>query len=402
MTFATLRFRRPRNTADQFGQVFTPPSIAKLLVEAIPPAARKVVDVGAGHGVLARAAIAQCRGASATLIEQDVSHVQFLREQIEKCFNVVQADALSPGLIEKLIGRSTKPVILSNPPYGMLQSAHKFTKNDAEMVPVIDGAGWVRGDVAFMSRIWDATNLGATLGLIVASPIICGSAYSQLRKVLVERMSNLVITELNSRTFAGAEVRAFIITGTRSVKRSRNVLLRLADEQGQIQSELAISNAEAALRLDYSYHSVAAEFSLKSAHTLGTLAELEVSVTRGSRSQKAFKALGYAAFHTTNFARDGKFLELSGAAAGYNTADPGDILIPRVGTRCLLHEARVVSGVGLITDCVYRIRANEKVRENVWRTLNSSFGREWRTRFAEGSCAKYLTITSIKSLPILR
>lgn len=402
MTQKTLRFRKPRNLADSLGQIFTPPAIARLLALSLPKNSKKIIDVGAGSGALTQGALTWCKNASVFLIEKDIQQINILRNNLTGKSTVVEADALFPGVIEKCIGKTVSPVLISNPPYNMIRQSNKFIDSKSSLHPVIDGAGWMRGDAAFVSRIWDASNLGASIGLIVASPIICGNSFLNFRKTLIDGLSNLIITELHPRTFPGVEVRAFIISGTRALNRRRNVMLRLADIDGSIIDEFSISYMQALSRLDYRYHSTAKDFSLSSDQVIGTLLSLDTSISRGSKSHKVFKSLGHQAFHTTDFAKTGEFLALKGAAAGFNHAQVGDILIPRVGSRCLLREAKVIEGKGLITDCVYRIRALEKYRVNIWNTINSDFGRAWRDRFSEGSCAKYLTISSINSLPILR
>jgi predicted RNA methylase len=401
MNSPTLRFRTPRNTADQLGQVFTPSSVSRLLAAALPCKSRQIIDMGAGQGALATAALAQCTDANAILIEQDPIQVDFLRRLDRRRFAIISADALAPGLIERSIDNMANLVVVSNPPYGMIRINRSLLKEESLLNTVVDGAGWVRGDAAFVSRIWEATGNGTTLGLIVASPIICAGTFKSFRKTIVQRMNNLVVTELHPRAFSGAEVRTFLLTGSRTVNRSRRVTLRLANEHGEIIKEMQISHLQAVQRLDYLYHSTVEDFKLRPGQLVGNLEDLKATIARGSRSPSEFRKLGHLAFHTSDFVKTGKLIKFPGAPAGFNSAKAGDILIPRVGSRCLLREAKVISGTGLITDCVYRIRAPMASRGAIWRTLNSDFGREWRNRFSEGSCARYLTISSINSLPIL-
>lgn len=399
---STLRFRKARNSADEHGQVFTPSAIASLLVEAIADDRESIVDIGAGEGALASAALTRCKRASVVLVEKDQQYAEALSGQFTLNAQVIAEDALTPGLLERIISPLEKPVILSNPPYGMLRVPSEYVESARDELPSItEGGGWVRRDAEFLARIWSASRKGTSLGLIVTSAIVCDDAYVSYRKKMVEELSGLVVTELHPKTFANTEVQAYLISGCKSVKRNRNVLLRQADLHGNITSELSVSTRQAIKRLDYTYHSLIQSVQLRPEQTIGSLSGLGGLISRGSRSQNVFKALGLPAFHTTDFVTNPKHLKLNGAIEGFKTAHTGDILIPRVGSRCLIREAKVIGGEGLITDCIYRIRAPQCVQRKIWLTLDSDFGREWRKLAAKGSCAKYITIGALSSLPIL-
>ncbi len=399
---STLRFRKARDSADAQGQVFTPAAIASLLAQAVTVENEVIVDVGAGEGALASAALSRCRDASVILVEKDKQYAKALSSVFAPGAEVVAEDALTPGLLESIISPLNKPFVLSNPPYGMLRITEELLSNIEEQLPlIVEGGKWVRRDAAFLSRIWSASHKGTSLGLIVTSAIICDNSYRSYRKKLTDEMSNLIITELHPKTFANTEVQAYLISGCRSVRRKRNILLRRADLLGNIVSEIWVSAEQAADRLDYTYHSMIHEVQLKPGQSVGSLSEVGGIISRGSRSQNVFKALGLTAFHTTDFVTNSKHLRLQGAIDGFNSAQRGDILIPRVGSRCLMREAKVVEGTGLITDCIYRIRAPQTIQKKIWLTLDSDFGREWRKLAAKGSCAKYITIEALSSLPIL-
>ena len=185
-----------------------------------------------------------------------------------------------------------------------------------ELPLIVEGGGWVRRDAAFLARIWSASHKGTSVGLIVTSAIICDNAYEPYRRKLAEELSNLIITELHPKTFANAEVQAYLISGCKSVRRKRNVLLRQADLHGNIISELSVSTQQATERLDYTYHSMIQEVQLKPGQSMGSLSELGGTIVRGSRSQNVFRALGLTAFHTTDFVANSKHLKLNGAIDG--------------------------------------------------------------------------------------
>lgn len=394
-----LRYRYARDKADQLGQVFTPESVANLLINTIPVvpgSVGQIVDLGAGQGALTHAALKRFPKAKALLIEVDEFHADALISTMPESVSVINTDALDIGW-ESGINAS---ILLSNPPYGMLpltEAIINLLSKTKLNVPV--NGNWIRGDAAFVARAWMCATRGTGVGLIIASPLVRDSAFRQLREVLVRSLQGLCITQLDTNVFSGAEVQAFLITGVRSHSRKRRVFLRKASIDGTIIDELEISSDEAVNRLDFDYYKAMATLGLPT--SLDTLASVGTSIVRGSRSHNEFQKLGLDAFHTTTFKEFSGELSLNQIHSNYKIAQSGDILIPRVGSRCLNNQARVVKGKGLFTDCVYRLRTESHVRDRVWKTISSSFGAEWRLANASGNCAKHLTISTILEMPIV-
>lgn len=398
---ANLRYRNARDTADQLGQVFTPYPIASLLAESIPPDCfpiRRILDLGAGKGALTEALLERHKCARATLIEIDSHYVKILQQLVPGRVTVTQADVLSHGWVCE----EHPDIVVSNPPYGAIATTRELNELlhlSGLCVPI--SGGWVRGDAAFVARAWLVARQGSGVGFIVASPIVRSQAYLPLRQSLISELRELCVTKLPETTFRNTEVRAFLITGQRAANRRRNVLLRKAIADGSIIDEMPVNFSAAAGNLDIDYHRSLEHVGLRGNTGLDTLGSLGIIIGRGSRSQRDYKRLGLSAFHTSDFSESVDEIILSGASDRFHSAKPGDILIPRVGSRCLARQARVRDGAGLFTDCVYRLTVGPLARERVWKTLCSTFGAEWRTANAGGSCAKHLTIPTLLSMPVL-
>lgn len=400
---ANLRYRHARNTADRLGQVFTPQPIANLLATSIPVDAcevRRVLDLGAGKGALARAVLERNSLARATLVEIDKTNIRALEMAFPIRTTVIQADVLK---------RTWKPpnradVIVSNPPYGTMPSSPELEEILAVSGLAIPTGGgeWVRGDVAFVARAWGLAKHGTGMGLIVAAPMIRDPAYRALRQRLVGELRGLCVTQLNECTFQNAQVRAFMIAGQRTAHRRRNVLLRKAKADGTIIDEIEVGYSAAVTSLDIDYHRALQRIDVCADTISDTLASIGASITRGSRSQREFERMGLSAFHTTDFPDATEEIVLKGTVhETFHSARQGDILIPRVGSRCLIRQTRVGGGTGLFTDCIYRLSVDQRNRARVWKTLSSSFGAEWRIVNAGGSCAKHLPIQTLWNMPLL-
>ncbi len=398
----SLRYRRANDRSDELGQVFTPVAIAKLLVSELPSSCNRILDLGAGMGALTQAAQDRMNLDQVMMIECDQKCVQWLKKHAGENANVVQASALDTSWEAKWVLGAENSGIISNPPYGMLalSEAQRLKIKSSVLSPPIHGK-WVRGDAAFLARAWELADSGVALAFIVTAPIASGQEYSHLRERLVKGLRNLTITQLDERTFPGAEVRAFLVNGVRGVSRPRKVLLRKADMTGQIIDEMSISHGDALKRLDIDYYRACERLRLAHDSPLTTLGDVGTSIVRGSLSRNEFEKRGIGAFHTTDFALNGEHIELSHAASRFHSASAGDILIPRVGSRCLTRHARVVVGEGPFTDCVYRLRSSSIAQDRIWKTIASNFGCEWREAHASGNCARHLTQATLLSMPLL-
>lgn len=77
-----------------------------------------------------------------------------------------------------------------------------------------------------------------------------------------------------------------------------------------------------------------------------------------------------------------------------------DILLPRVGTRCIDRHALVVKGQRHYTEAVYRLRVPVRHHAQVADWVLSEAGTEWRRAAARGSCAKHITVAALMEMPV--
>lgn len=397
-----LRYRRARDLADSYGQVFTPAAVAELLVRSLPVPAggvKSLLDLGAGQGALTDAAQRAHPAARAMLLELDPVLVRGLKQKAMRNRRVVLADVL---------GGQWRPAtvpnwILSNPPFGHMAVTERLASEVSQSGLGFEAEGaWLRGDVAFLVKAWGMAAKGTSLGFIVASPILCDPMYMGIRNTLAREMGQLVVTQLPEKVFERAQVCAHMISGRKAAVRKRGIVLRKATVEGEIVDELVIDQAAARASLDIDYHRTIARLGMDLSSMRETLSSTGALITRGSRSNADYKRLGLEAFHTTDLDVHGGDVHLTGGElTGHQIARTGDMLIARVGSRCIARQARVDGGAGPYTESVYRVTVPHQYRQRVWNTLSSSFGTEWRLAHAAGSCAKHLTVQTLASMPLL-
>nr|HCI8830078.1 hypothetical protein [Klebsiella quasipneumoniae] len=111
-----------------------------------------------------------------------------------------------------------------------------------------------------------------------------------------------------------------------------------------------------------------------------------------------------AIIHSSSFYNDFSLFENNNDSAENGSAVQavkGDVVVPRVGTRCLGKVGIIRNGSFSITDCVFVIKASEyECGEMVAAALKSKFGVDWIKSISKGIGAQYITLNDIKKLPL--
>ena len=88
------------------------------------------------------------------------------------------------------------------------------------------------------------------------------------------------------------------------------------------------------------------------------------------------------------------------ANSEFRCAREGDILLARVGKRCIGKVAIIESGRINISDCVYRIRPPEGMAEYLLDSFLSDKGQRWFEAHAHGVCAKVISKRDLLQFPV--
>jgi hypothetical protein len=151
--------------------------------------------------------------------------------------------------------------------------------------------------------------------------------------------------------------------------------------------------------MDYSFHKI------NKTKLLGrTLAEFPHTVIRGNTGNKELKLTRKNFLHSTSF-KHGALLKIRFRKQDNSSltwAVPGDILVVRVGSRCVGKCALIVTGTLPISDCLFIIRVSAPLRDRLWDFLTSEMGDAWLKAYAHGVCSRVLSKSDISKLPILQ
>lgn len=394
-----MRYRKPSSHGDSLGQFFTPQPIAALLARELRKVPTSVLELGAGEGALIAAVLQRHPGLSATLVEVEKRLAKRLRSSFPGQL-VHSADVLQQT--EQLPLNGSYSTVIGNPPFGEFDAEKGKHLQLRSLFPGCDRGGWIRQDLAFLYESWRRLAPGGELSFILASPIISDPSFTEVRRWLFSEASRVSIFELPEDIFEGAEVGTYLMTiGHRGKgRRASHASLDRYLDDGTLQGQLSVPMADVIERADFRYHEIRQR---AGQHWSGdtTLSTLGAEVIRGSRSHREFAVAGVRHLHTSDFTDNSNRLHLGKSnELGVRLAECGDILVPRVGTRCLLRQAIIASGARPITEAVFRIRVARKHRTRVFDAISGDAGRLWRTAHARGSCAKFLTVPDILRMPV--
>lgn len=378
------------------GQFSTPEWVADLLCSRLAIQPETAADLGIGKGALALALTKRFPGVRIVGVDNYPAPRQSIRQMRSAGVTLSRFDIGTPPFASWFMSRfGQMDTIISNPPFTYLKD-----ENARQMLceaGMVVGEKKQRLDLVFLAQAMKMLKPGGEAAFIL--PV---SAFSMSRSLinlqtLVDRFGLDELISLPQNLYDDAEVQTAVLVmrPRRAGRRDDNFTVYAANDQGSI-SRTGLFSARSLI--DYFTQPI-------SSGPANSLAELGSAVTRGRHSSKKLAHQGVSHFHTTSF-RHYPRAELvfddtpSQAAAIDVPAKEGDILIPRVGTRCLGRAAIVVQGSKHISDCVFRISTPQKSRRELWEFLSSESGTNWQLSLARGACAKFITQQDLLAAPL--
>ena len=401
-----MRYRLTYSKRQRHAQVLTPPALADLLVRSIggSPGA-SWLELGCGTGRIVDACHRVAAPSQYVGVELDA---RFLEQcAAPPSVQLRQADVLRPRALAEALGNQLFDRVCANPPYGMAALRSESQVRLAELCPgIAQVKNWVQLDVYFILESLSRLRCPGEAAFIVGAPVAQDIRLRAFRKALCEQASEIECYELPARAFErAAEVQAYLLIARFASSKSCKVTVgRLQDGTDSLDTAVRISVDAAIDRLDFAHHHfVKLDSKLRGVAGCMSLRDLGAVVVRGSRTRAQFESMGVEHFHTTDFPRGtSEFAFGESRDHGFNAACAGDVLLPRVGTRCLDRQGVVASGRRHFTEAVYRLRVPKSQSRRVVEWVTGELGSVWRQAAAKGSCAKHVTVKSLLEMPVLR
>lgn len=370
----------------QNSQYYTETVYSKLLVdkiEAINP--QLIIDLGVGKGALIQAALDRWAGASFVAIDIDKNNCNEIKKK-KPCIRTLHVDGLTPRLNENIkIAVGSVDVAICNPPY------KRFT-NDIKYNVLFDSSGLpnckkmksISTDIIFLANNISLLKRNGYLGIIMPDGIITRKDLISVRENIVNNHTIHHIIQLPEKIFAKTEARTYIIILTKGKLKQTSTKLSLADKNGNCIDTIDVEDNLLINRMDYTFH----KWFVSINKTITTnYSRVGIEICRGSLSHHEIKKKNVEFIHSTNFSNKFGFFKNNVYDFKCITAQKGDILIVRVGKRCIGRILRVKSGNVIFSDCVYRVRVPEKYQEYLHAYLQSDEFKLWVSIFSHGVCS---------------
>ena len=400
-----MRYRQTKSPSKLRGQVLTPHNLADCLVGQLRGTQQAWLELGVGTGRIAQACIQGRDPESYIGVEID-PRLAALAPSDER-LHVTMADVLSPASLFKTLGDQLFDRTAGNPPFGLYALDENCRNRIEALCPGLElSLNWVPLDLYFVLESISRLKAGGEAAFIVASPIAEDARLRAFRKALIETACEVECFELPERAFDWkAQVQTYLLVARFGNAPCRRVRVgRLSLGSLEVATECWVDPAAAIEHLDFGFHEFTAmNRSFKALPNTRSLGELGAHIVRGSRTKAQFDELDIRSFHTTDLPRSSSEVHFDNATDhGFKFAQEGDILIARVGTRCLDRQAVVVAGRRHYTEAVYRIEVPRQHQKRVASWVASEAGARWRRAAATGSCAKHLTVGTLMNMPVPR
>lgn len=389
---------------DILGRYYTENKFSQLLVSNLKQRKPKsILDLGVGEGALIQAAYN--RWLSATFYAADIDKKKINSTNKKLPFvDIIYANGLSSNIDRRLnVNIGSIDVAICNPPYLKIQNELKYKSlfEEASLNECLKLSN-LTSDLIFLAQNLKFLKTKGELGIILPDTLVTGHNFELLRKSLVLNHKITSIIQLPDNVFRKTEARTHILILEKGLKCSDNIPLYKANTLGQYENQITVKSESVINRMDFDYHFWEQNKNIKN-EKFFTLSDLNVDIKRGSLTHKDLKENYRTFFHTTDF----KYLKTKKISkielrkkTGHISAKKGDILLSRVGKRCIGKVAIVKEGEFLISDCIYRIRVAKKYQNKIFYALLSEDGQEWLKINAHGVCAQVISKSDLLKFPI--
>jgi type I restriction enzyme M protein len=360
-----------------------------------------VLDLGAGDGSLLKAAYERWGNAAFYAVDIDIHSSRNIKNKLPFA-NFYQIDGLREN-----ISKNTKlkigsiDIAVCNPPYKILERDIKTNQTlyDAKLLNTAK-LPLLTSDIVFLAQNLLMLKDGGELGIILPDGLFSGERYRAVREDILNRHKILGIIELPDGIFNKTEAKTHILLLEKGGTTSPIIPLYKSNRNGEIEDTLNVDSNDLLYRMDYSYN-IWRHQNINDVNKQ-TLRSINAEIKRGKRSKKELEKLEIQYFHTKSFSKNNNIINFKKQNSLINdtVAKPGDILIARVGKRCLGRVAIVHAGYQVISDCVFRLRVRKEFRQEIFDALNSDFGQNWLKAHSHGVCSKFISKSDLLNFPI--
>lgn len=377
----------------QLSQFYTENLISDKLIDSLQSVSPKqAFDLGFGSGMLLKAAKKRWGDINLAGVDIDIKNILSAKE--DHLIDAFQLNGFSvdlPSVITDKYGDID--VLVSNPPYfskELDKECYKILKLAGLMDCIIDRKSKIPAELVFLAQNLRLLSRNSEIGIILPAGIISGERWNKLREFLFNEYTITDIIQVPSKSFKGTEAQTFILTISKSKTIKKNTI-SISHLNHSNKIELSIDAA--VHRADYNYY----KYNNIETYLKRIFAD-DFYIFRGSLSRQVLEKRSAEYLHTTDMSPTPyraalSFMPLSNA----KNCQKGDILIARVGSRCLGRAMYIDTGSVPISDCIIVIRPKDEIiGKKIWEKVTSDIGTNFFQNSALGVSARYLTHSIIQ------
>jgi type I restriction enzyme M protein len=362
-----------------------------LVKELSSPFPLSVADLGFGEGSLLHAA--RKRWNHLKLIGVDIDLLNVQNANKSKFIDAIHYDGFNPDLPDTITEKyGNIDLLVSNPPFffkSIDESIRTILKKSDLWDCISAKSKKVPAELVFLAQNIRLLNNQNELGIILPAGLVSGEKWVSLREHLFGEFNISKVIQLPTNSFKRTDAQTFIFIMNKTIPVRTEIELShvLYDKT------ISISRADAIHRADYSFYNKTEINSDKL-----YISPQQFSIYRGNTTHKQLLASAKYFIHTNQLPKEPASLKLPNYTFGQsNLATTGDILLARVGRRCIGRVAVVERGTLPISDCVIVIRPkDDNARKKIWEKLKSESSKQILESMSLGVGAKYLTHSLIK------
>ncbi|MBA6408861.1 N-6 DNA methylase [Pseudoalteromonas sp. 5Ae-yellow] len=370
-------------------QYYTQNIYGDALIQSLSISSPKIaLDLGFGAGDLLHAA--RRRWKDLSLIGVDIDRQNIIRANSGKLIKTLELNGFElalPQLIREQFGNID--LLISNPPYFScdLNDTNKRILHDIGLLDCISKKlNKIPAELIFLAQNLRLLSKSGELGIILPAGLISGQKWQPVREFLLSNYQITNVIQLPVESFKKTDAQTFILILKHRQSQNSLGCVRLSNMSEA--SFLNISRSQAISRADYNYYKTA-----KSLINVEKPTTKSFEIFRGNKSHNVLSLSNCEHVHTTNMPPVPERINLFGKKIeGEKVATTGDILIARVGRRCIGRVAIVETGQAIVSDCIIVISPKNKFdSEVIWNIVSSFNFKSYLVNAALGVGAKYIT-----------
>lgn len=368
-------------------QYFTAEIFSSSLVSAIDiNDVTDILDLGIGDGALSYASLSRWPQANITAFDIDENICEKYTNKVQ--IRVTKEDVLSDSFGDNIIKRYD--LAICNPPFSRVKKREYFDylfekANLLECKQIKQ----LTADLLFLTLNLLFIKADGCCAIILPDGPLTRIDYKPFREALLKNYRVSKVVELPEKSFKGTEARTHILIIHNQMPIDSFTELSLMGEDGIIIDSIFLHQNELVYRLDYTYN----KWKLN-ASTRSTNSNLSISIKRGSFMYKELRETNYRYLHSNSYT-DGEYLRFDNFDYSHLNnkvvAVAGDIVMCRVGKRCVGKIGYIESGAAILSDCLYKISVPKAISKKIFKLLCNKQSKEWVHISSHGVCSKVIS-----------